>query len=844
MSQLCPNKFPSIPDPQGRRLAICGEAPGEDEMVAGEPFVGSSGKLLRTVLSQYGILPQSCFIGNVTQHHPPRNEIELFDWHGPEIQTGLVRLNEDLNAFRPHCILALGRTAFRYFKPDKCYQGKPSKSNPSGYRIPLQEWRGSIFTGTGGYKTVACFHPAYIQRAFGDIAYFRNDVSRAVRHSSSPAFDIIIRTGTLRPSIGEVLAFLSDLRSQRTPASFDIEGYSDALGITMLSVCSTPTSGIVIPFFINGQHYWSEDEEPLVWQALAAWLADPRAPKKGHNLFYETLVLGWRHQCVVDGCVSDTMMKHWEFYNELEKSLAVATSMWTEEPYYKDDRESNNSGVKLLYNFKDSACTEEVDRAIEPALRKYPEAYAHFDFNVSLIPCFTYLHLRGCRFDSVRAIEHRRACEGELATLIEGIDRVTSPVLGHSFNPKSTHDKQWLLYDYLGHTPYQRYGRTTKEEVMLRYYNKRKDAVLLQVIRAVSLRTRISDIEKLAPSADGRIRTAYNIVATSTGRSNSTETSIAEFTVSKKGNLGHNFDGTNLQNVTETLRDICIPDSDDMLFFQADLTGADAWTVAADLAALGSPNMLEDLRAGIKPSKLLLRMLEVLEAGGDPSIVANLNSTDAKIETDKVIIPEGTLPDGRPGNWFYTSLKRVQHGTNYDGQAPTISATIFKDSNGAIDIPPASVEKYQRLYRLRYNTPARSAWMRQHLAATGGVLQTACGIRRRFFGIRTLAHIDDEIIREALASEPQANTTYLTNLALKRLWYDTDNRRSSGALFVEPLLQVHDALAGQFPTRLRAFAKEKLTHWFDNKLTIHGIEVKIPVEVKVGRSWGTCKEPI
>jgi uracil-DNA glycosylase family 4 len=836
---LVPNLFPTIPDSQGRRLAVVGEAPGEAEEVTGEPFVGPSGKLLRAVLSHSGILPQSCFFGNICQHRPHNNEIETFDWQGPEIQSGLATLNEDLHTFRPNCVLALGRTAFRYFRPDKCYQGKPSKSNPSGYVIPLQDWRGSIFESVGGLKVVACFHPAYIQRAFGDIAYFRNDVGRAVRHAGYRDIRATARTGALRPNCSEVLAFLADIRDRQLAASFDIEGYSDAIGVTMLSICPTPTSGIVIPFYIDGTPYWSEEEEALVWSALSAWLADPRCPKKCHNAFYETLVLGWRHSCVVDGIISDTMMKQWEFYNELEKSLAVATSLWTEEPYYKDDRESSNSNVKLLYNFKDSACTEEVDRAIEPALRRYPGAYSHYEFNVSLIPCFTYLHLRGCRFDTVRAAAHRKTAEQELEEIIGRIDRVTLPILGHSFNPKSTTDKQWLLYDFLGHTPYKRYGTTTKEEVMLRFYNKRKDPVLLDLIRAVNLRTRISDIEKLAPSSDGRLRTAYNLVATNTGRSGSSETSIAEIFYTPKGKVGHNFDGTNLQNVTKSLRDVCIPDGDDYTFFQADLKGADAWTVAADLAALGHPRMLEDLIAGVKPPKLLLRMLEVIEAGGDPSVIARLNSQDALAECAKVIIPTGMLPDGRPADWKNVTMKRVQHGSNYLGREDTISATIFKDSDGLIDVPPSEVARYQALYKLRYNLDARTQWMQQHLVKTGGVLEYACGIRRRFFGIRNPTFIDEDIIRQALASEPQGNTTYCTNLALKRMWYDPDNRRKSGALFVEPLLQVHDALAGQFPTRLLDFATKKLHWWFDNELTIHGIKVKIPVDLKFGRNWGT-----
>jgi hypothetical protein len=95
-----------------------------------------------------------------------------------------------------------------------------------------------------------------------------------------------------------------------------------------------------------------------------------------------------------------------------------------------------------------------------------------------------------------------------------------------------------------------------------------------------------------------------------------------------------------------------------------------------------------------------------------------------------------------------------------------------------------------------------------------------------------------------MASEPQTNTTYCTNLALQNLWNDPANRRKSGALFIEPLLQIHDALAGQFPARLRDFARERIRTYFSNPITIHGITLTIPVDIKVGTSWGNCKQAI
>lgn len=860
---IVPNSFPLFPDPAGRRLAIVGEAPGADEvnntkelngtyLPDPRPFVGASGRLLRLLLSHAGINPDSCFLGNICQHRPADNDISNFDWSGPEITAGIAQLQTDLAAFRPNCILVLGRTAFRFFNPDRCYAVKPTKDNPDGIRIPLSDWRGSPFIGATGHKVIPSFHPAYILRSFSDVAYLRADINRAVRHSASPVLSLPVRTGILRPSLEDVVTFLRRLLTTREAAAFDIEGYSDHIGVTMLSIAPTATSGIVIPFYVDGTDYWSEEAEAEVWYWLSRWLADPTCPKICHNAFYETAVLGWRHSCVVDGLIGDTMMKHWEFYNELEKSLGVCVSLWIEEPYYKDERESSGDR-KLLYNFKDSACTKGIDESMEPHLVKMAGPYAHYRFNVSLINPMTYMHLRGCRFDSVRAAQHLKKANDEHDALIARIESAIGPALEEAgyerpFNVKSTDHKEWFLYDYLKLPEYKRYGRTTKEEVLHRYYKKTSNETLRLIIQAVSLRTRISDIEKLTTHADGRIRTSYNLVSTTTARLNSRESSLTEVvgyvkSGPRKGAPVYGEFGTNLQNVTKPIRDCFIPDSDDMLMWQADLEGADAWTVAADLAACGDDRMLNDLKHKVKPSKLLLRMLEEIEAGRDPSTIARMDSIAAKAECDKIVVPEGTLDDGRPADWKYTCMKRVQHGTNYLGQSETIAGTIFKDSDGLIDVPPSVIERYQRLYLLRYNIELRKRYIHDQLAKSG-CLVTAAGVTRKFFGIRNPRMIDDDIIRQAMASEPQTNTTYCTNLALKRLWDDPANRRKSGALFIEPLLQIHDALAGQFPARLRDFARERIKSYFDNPITIHGVTLTIPVDIKVGRSWGDCKTAI
>jgi len=806
------------------------------------PFVGSSGKLLRGTLGQFGLAGEQCFLGNVCGYRPPGNDIAKFDWPSTEIQSGIAQLKTDLDLYSPNCILSLGRTPMRVLRPDLCYD-KRVKGNLE-HHVPLTNWRGSITQSIWGYKTVFCFHPAYILRAYGDIAYFQHDVAKAIEQSKFPEIRLQRRVGILEPTLSQVLEFLGDLRTRHVSASLDIEGYPDHTGITCMSICPTPYSGIVIPFWNRGHHYWTEEEEIIVWRALSEYLADENCKKGAQAGFYEHFVMAWKHKCLLSGWDRDTMLKFWELYPELEKGLGVIVSFCTEEPYYKDDRLSQDPIVKLEYNFKDSAVTEESDRDLETKLQKYPLSYGHYQFNIRCLKPFAYLNLRGCRIDTARWEEHKRVKTAELEPLQQAIDdAVLAPAVQagvlkrkrksdpYHFNVKGD-CVNWLLYDHLGYKPSGRYGRCHDEDTLLSYHAKFQNPLLRTIIQAVRARTRLQDIEKLVWDADGRLRTGLDLVGTNTGRTSARHAIAMRPTGDDDGSWENT--GTNLQNVTEDLRDIFVPDSDEYDFWQFDLRGADAWTVAADLAALGFPTMLEDLLAGIKPAKVLVALLREFRTGRNPALVNGLSRVELKALVDTIDTSVG---------WEYFSAKVVQHATNYDAKPETVSARVFDESDGLVNLSVPDAGIYQYLYKLRYKPEKRNDWIKQTLS-TQGYIQTACGIRRKFFGIRSRRDVDDDIVRQASAFEPQANTTYCTNAALCNLYYDISNRSSTGWLHVEPLLQIHDALAGQNHSSIRGWAHKKLQSYFNTELTVHGIKITIPADGGWGTSWKDSKKPL
>lgn len=67
-------------------LVIVGEAPGASEVELGEPFVGRSGGLLTTALTDAGIDRRACIVANVFRFRPPDNKAQHF--FGPVAEAG------------------------------------------------------------------------------------------------------------------------------------------------------------------------------------------------------------------------------------------------------------------------------------------------------------------------------------------------------------------------------------------------------------------------------------------------------------------------------------------------------------------------------------------------------------------------------------------------------------------------------------------------------------------------------------------------------------------------------------------------------------------------------------
>jgi DNA polymerase len=134
-----------VGNPQAR-LVFVGEAPGADEDLQGEPFVGRAGQLLTKIIEAIGLTRDQVYIANVIKCRPPGNRNPEPD----EVGSCEPFLNRQIDAIRPRVIVALGTfAAHALLKTD----------------APISRLRGRVHDYRGGAKLIPTFHPAFLLRS-------------------------------------------------------------------------------------------------------------------------------------------------------------------------------------------------------------------------------------------------------------------------------------------------------------------------------------------------------------------------------------------------------------------------------------------------------------------------------------------------------------------------------------------------------------------------------------------------------------------------------------------------------------------------------------------------------
>jgi DNA polymerase len=126
------------------KMVLIGEAPGRDEDIQGEPFVGRAGQLLNRMLIAINLKREDVYIANILKCRPPSNREPLES----EVELCLPYLIEQLKIIKPKIILALGRIAV-----NSLFKAKMDVKNLRGKILDFK-----------GIKMIVTYHPAALLR--------------------------------------------------------------------------------------------------------------------------------------------------------------------------------------------------------------------------------------------------------------------------------------------------------------------------------------------------------------------------------------------------------------------------------------------------------------------------------------------------------------------------------------------------------------------------------------------------------------------------------------------------------------------------------------------------------
>lgn len=491
---------------------ILGEAPGYEEIKARKPFVGASGRELDRLLQDSGINRGDCWVSNVSKYLVPFNErgdkipfTVRAKNVGIDLNKELEDLQNEINQIRPNIILALGNTALW------ALSGKTK----------ISQFRGSILHGMGR-KFVSTYHPAELlhnSKVGGVKGYWNRqimilDMKRVKLQSEFPELRLPVRNLEICRSSIQLEEFLKQYEG-KIPA-VDIEAGGHCLPVC-IGLAFNKSHGMTVPLWNrDGISTLHDNELARIWGLLSdiLWRVNGVI---GQNFNYDRdkiLRLGFQVKRVKE----DTMFKAFAINPELPKGLAFNTSIYTEEPYYKDEGMYEGSYNDLFTGCaRDSCVTRELCDNMDEDLdginqRKYYENYL-----MKLPYMYWKIEQQGFAIDSDRRNELlRKYIERD-----EKLRYDMFKLVGIEVNPASPKQMHSLLFEVMK-LPFK---TSTGEEALTELLNSptvQKNEEHVQILENIletrRVRRTISSSVMALPDYDGRLRTTY-FPCLETGRS-------------------------------------------------------------------------------------------------------------------------------------------------------------------------------------------------------------------------------------------------------------------------------------------------------------------------------------
>lgn len=810
------------------RVMIVGEFPSEDDIRRTEPLSGASGEELNRMLQEAGIMRSDCYVTLASKERPPMGR--LGEWITPtkseatsaHIQIGdryvLPRILEskqellvEIDLIKPNVIIALGNLPLWMLTGN----------------WDVLKWRGSQLKH-GEYKLIPTVPPAQVFRQWDLRAAVLNDLRRVRRHmqysgdyNNRPSWNFLVR-----PNFSQVTRILDALYAECekgiTWIDFDIEtmlGHIDCIGLSW-----SRQDAMCIPFMTkrSREGYWSLPEEGAIVHSLYRVLTHENCRIRWQNGLYDAQYV-YRHWHFIPRHGQDTMISQHSVFAAQPKGLGYLASMYADWYSYWKDEGKVASGAseeeRWRYNLQDCVYTREVGEVLTETVATLKLESVEAAQQALFHPVLRAM-LEGVRID----LEARAEMGMEIQEELSHRQAFLYKVLGHEINERSPKQMQALFYDDLKQPPILKRvvqnGRVTMrptvdDEALSKI--AAKEPLLRPITHALAdirtLNKFYSDFVMMPLDHDNRMRCSFNIAGDAAGKS-----APYSYRLSSSKNAFNS--GGNLQTIPSekskssgkaaargsmdfklpNIRSMYVPDPG-YTFFDMDLDRADLQVVVWE----AEDEML----------KAALRM------GADIHLL-NTYAIDGKEPPplDELVESHPKYPDHRgPRKHKREFAKVFAHATNYLGKARTVAAHTGR-----------TVHEIDR---------AQKQWFESHPGILRWHTRTIEQVRRyRFvenrFGYRwyIFDRVSEDLMPQAVAWVPQSTVGKIINTIWARFHEHVPK--------VKVLLQVHDSLAGQYPTHLESQIRPLMLE-HSSVVVPYPDPLIIPAGIKTSiKSWGDC----
>jgi DNA polymerase I len=638
------------------------------------------------------------------------------------------------------------------------------------------------------------------------------DIQRILKHRNN---NEPIKDNNLIWTATTVSAFRAYLARQKNPdfVTLDIETVGGILSCIGFSFDGH--EGVCVPLIDKDIDLGNRT---LLWFEVNRLLKS-NIPKVNQNIKFDWSILQ-RYGFTVNNIIGDTMLGAHLLYPELPKKLAFWTSIYTEQPYYKDEGKEYNPKVHekaqfYAYNAKDAIVTWNIHNEQKKELEESNLQYFYDTYTIPLMKLYKRIDERGLLVD----LDVREQIIAKYETFANIKHKTIELLAGHPINLNAPTQVQKLVYEELKFPKHHKQDDagllhlTTEEDTLvdLMIFHPLENTMgemgknILGMIIDWRKITKILQYAKINLHPDNRLRTSYKLHGTETGRTSGGR-SLDSMLRWKKDHFEQIKLGGSLQTLPKhgfkignqyygrDLRDMFIA-TPGYVLVEGDLSQAEARAVAL---------MAEDYE--------LLASFDI-----PPGVHKLTASWIYRVPPEEI----------KKGTNEYHMGKIVRHAGNNNMKERTLSEQTHIDITEA----KALLDKFHAASpRIRgiFHREIRDIVRKTHQ------LKTPFGRKRDFF-----AKIDENLYNEAIGYIQQSTISDATKFAMLRV-----DKRCPWAYFV---YEGHDAGMAEVPEdrvdEYKAVWKEeaeKPIDWRQCSLP-RDYDLVIPTEIEVGTCWGNMK---